>query len=80
VAVLDGSTQVVSDKQRPEFRRKQIELLVAEGISRAQRRKSFTRLSNKLLFGTGLRAKFYFADAEQPNQFSCGTGAERFGR
>jgi hypothetical protein len=25
VAALDGSTQVVSDKQRPEFRRKQIE-------------------------------------------------------
>ena len=52
------------------------ELLVAEGISRTAAER-FTRRSNKLLFGTGLRAKFCFADAEQSNQFSCGTGAER---
>jgi hypothetical protein len=36
VAMLDGSMNVVSEKEWPEFRRKQIELLVAEGISRTK--------------------------------------------
>jgi hypothetical protein len=36
VAMLDGSMRVVREEGWPEFRRKQIELLVAEGISRAE--------------------------------------------
>jgi hypothetical protein len=36
VAMLDGSMEVIREEKWPEFRRKQIELLVAEGITRAQ--------------------------------------------
>ena len=48
-APIQGNTQVVYENKRPEFRREPIEILVA---------KRFTDLSNKLLFGTGLGAKF----------------------
>ena len=41
VSMLAGSMNVVSEKKWPEFRRKQIELLVAEGISRAQAEKLY---------------------------------------
>jgi hypothetical protein len=53
---------------------------VRNHVVQNQRPKSFMRLSNKLLFRAGLRTKFCFADAEQPNQFSRSTGAERFRR
>jgi hypothetical protein len=36
VALLDGHVEFVREDKWPAFRRKQIELLVAEGISRAQ--------------------------------------------
>jgi hypothetical protein len=36
VGMLDGSMVSVREEKWPEFRRKQIELLVAEGISRTQ--------------------------------------------
>jgi hypothetical protein len=41
VALLDGSMLSIPEKRWPEFRRKQIELLVAEGISRAQAEKLY---------------------------------------
>lgn len=41
VSMLDGSMQVIREEKWPEFRRKQIELLVAEGISRAQAEKLY---------------------------------------
>ena len=41
VAMLDGSMEVIHEEKWPEFRRKQIELLVAEGISRAQAEKLY---------------------------------------
>jgi hypothetical protein len=42
VAMLDGSMEVIREEQWPEFKRKQIELLVAEGISRTQAEKLYT--------------------------------------
>ena len=41
VAMLDGSMEVIREEKWPEFRRKQIELLGAEGISRAQAEKLY---------------------------------------
>jgi hypothetical protein len=41
VAMLDGSMEVIHEEKWPEFRRKQIDLLVAEGISRAQAEKLY---------------------------------------
>lgn len=41
VAMLDGSMEIVREEKWPEFRRKQIELLVADGISRAQAEKLY---------------------------------------
>jgi hypothetical protein len=41
VAMLDGSMEVVHEEKWPEFRRKQIDLLVAEGISGAQAEKLY---------------------------------------
>jgi hypothetical protein len=41
VAMLDGSMEVIREEKWPEFRRKQIELLVGEGISRARAEKLY---------------------------------------
>ena len=41
VALLDGSMLSIPEKKWAEFRRKQIELLVAEGISKAQAEKLY---------------------------------------
>jgi len=41
VAMLDGSMEIIHEEKWPEFRRKQIDLLVAEGISRAQAEKLY---------------------------------------
>jgi hypothetical protein len=41
VAMLDGSMEVIHEEKWPEFRRKQIDLLVAEGISRTQAEKLY---------------------------------------
>jgi hypothetical protein len=41
VAMLDGSMEVIREEKWPEFRRRQIELLVAESISRAQAEKLY---------------------------------------
>jgi hypothetical protein len=41
VAMLDGSMEVIREEKWPEFRRNQIELLVAEGISRAEAEKLY---------------------------------------
>ena len=41
VGMLDGSMVAVREEKWPEFRRKQLELLVAEGISRAQAEKLY---------------------------------------
>ena len=41
VSMLDGSMEVVREEKWPEFRRNQIELLVAEGISRTQAEKLY---------------------------------------
>jgi hypothetical protein len=39
--MLDGSMEVIREEKWPEFKRKQIELLVAEGISRTQAKKLY---------------------------------------
>ena len=39
--MLDGSMVSVREEKWPEFRRKQLELLVAEGISRTQAEKLY---------------------------------------
>jgi hypothetical protein len=41
VAMLDGSMEVIREEKWPEFRRKQIELLIAEGISRTRAEKLY---------------------------------------
>ncbi len=41
VAMLDGSMRSIHEEKWPEFRRRQIELLVAEGISRARAEKLY---------------------------------------
>jgi hypothetical protein len=41
VALVDGSMLSIHEEKWPEFRRKQIELLVAEGISRAEAEKLY---------------------------------------
>jgi hypothetical protein len=41
VGLLDGSMESIREEKWPEFRRRQIELLVAEGISRAQAEKLY---------------------------------------
>jgi len=41
VALLDGSMVSIREEKWPEFRREQIELLVAEGISRARAEKLY---------------------------------------
>jgi len=39
--MLDGSMEVIREEKWPEVRRRQIELLVAESISRAQAEKLY---------------------------------------
>jgi hypothetical protein len=41
VALLDGSMLSIREEKWPEFRRKQVELLVAEGISQADAEKLY---------------------------------------